>query len=130
MKKFSKNHQGNRNFCKILKVFLLPTVELSLFIRLYLRNGATWTPQTLHFLVKNFCCAASQPPLVCKNSRRELFSLGRKFIKYVNFIYCRNPFFNLVFSISLQRNVFRRSNFQLNGFKNYLSSNYWGINFW
>ena len=50
----------------------------------------------------------------------ELLSLRRKLKKYENFSIALIHFSNLVSSMSLQRNVFRSSNFQLYCFTNYL----------
>ena len=97
-KSFQKITMGNWNICQILKIFLLPTVEISFFNRVDLRNGAAWTPQTLHFFwSKNFGWAYFQPLLASKNSRPELLSLRRKIKKYENFLYCPNTFFPFSF---------------------------------
>ena len=53
-KNFYKWTLGNRNFFKLLTNFLLRPVEISFFNRLYLRNGASWTPQTLEVQDANF----------------------------------------------------------------------------
>ena len=53
-KNFNKWTLGNKNFFKLLKIFLLRPVEISFFNRLYLRNGASWTPQTFDGWYTNF----------------------------------------------------------------------------
>ena len=54
LKYFSKSILGNRNFYKVLKFFILWSVEISFFHLLYLRNGASWTQQTLDGQYHNF----------------------------------------------------------------------------
>ena len=54
LKKLRKITIGNVKKCKILKNFLLQPVEISFFNRVYLRNGASWTPQTLDGQDSNF----------------------------------------------------------------------------
>ena len=82
---FYKSTLGNRNFLKLLNKFLLASAEISFFNRLKLRKGASWTAQTLQFLVKIFSMCGFSSSIILQNSRRELLSLRRKFKKYENF---------------------------------------------
>ena len=71
------------NFCKILKIFLLPNVEITFFNRLYLRNGASWTPpQTFDGLYTNF---RSSIQIRCQNFKIRFNKKVRKKIKFFKF---------------------------------------------
>ena len=128
---FRKIIIGNRNICKILKIFLLPTVEISFFSRLYLRNGASLTPQTLHFfgqkILDERIFSLYEP---AKIPRLNSFPFGEKLKNMKIFCITIIHFHHLFSSISLQPNVFRGSNFKLYGFKNSVHINYWGIHLW
>ena len=130
LKKFRKITIRNRNLCKILKCFLLPTLVIILTIA-YISVSERLDPSNFQlFWSKYFRCAAFHHLLAGKNSTPELLSIRSKIKKYEIFFYSRNTFFPIVSSISHQRDVFRGSNFQIYVFKNYLPINYWGIHLW
>ena len=82
------------------------------------------------FLVKIFGWTTLLPLLSFKISTPELFSLRWKIKKYHKIFYWCNTFSPFVSSISLQRNVFTRSNFQMYCFRIYVPINYWGLFLW
>ena len=81
-KNFYKWTLGNRNFSKLLKMFLLRPVEISFFNRLYLRNGASWTHQTLEGQDPNF---RSSIQIRCQNFKIRFNKKVRKFFKFFEF---------------------------------------------
>ena len=116
-KKFRKITIRYRNFCKILKTFQLPTLEISFLIAY---NSATvhHGPLKLYaFCTKNFGCVIFLPLLGCKTATPELLSILRKIKKYENFSIPVIHFIHLSSSKSLQRKVFTGSNLKTLCFK-------------
>ena len=82
-KSFRKITIGNVKKCQILNNFLLPPVEISFFNRVYLRNGAFWTPQTLNGQDSNF---RSSMQIRCQNFKIRFNKKVRNlFLNFLNF---------------------------------------------
>ena len=90
------------NFFKLLKIFLLQTLDIGFLKRLKHRRWASWTTQTLHFLVTQFSMCAFSASTRLLNVLGSTPHASEQINEIGNFFYNSNTFSSFVSSKSFQ----------------------------